>query len=75
MTTTKTTRGFKVTCPFCVDEDAVLFINLADVSTIHCPGCDAEFSAAEAREKTAKLAAQWEMLASWLEDAPEISGE
>jgi hypothetical protein len=66
---TKTVRGFRVTCPFCGDREAKLSVNLNDLPTIACAGCDEEFSPRQALEIAQAEAARWEAIVKWVESA------
>jgi Zn ribbon nucleic-acid-binding protein len=69
-TATKTKRGFSVSCPFCSDVDAVLFVNLDEINVIRCPSCDEEFSPQTARARVTEQLATWDALIAWLDAAP-----
>lgn len=67
---TATKTGFKVTCPFCRDEDATVSIDLADVNACTCSGCSEEFTVDTARKMAAAELARWEAVAAWVAMAP-----
>jgi uncharacterized protein (DUF983 family) len=62
----KTTRGFAVPCPNC-GESGTLKVDVADVHTLWCSGCDDEMTADELRA----VIAGYERLLAWLDTAPE----
>ena len=68
MAATKT--GFGVSCPHCHDTDGSIALDLNDVQTIRCSGCDEEFSPQQARDMVAAELARWEAVCRWVEMAP-----
>ncbi|HWG41329.1 MAG TPA: hypothetical protein VN688_00985 [Gemmataceae bacterium] len=62
-------RGFpSVTCIKCGNADAVVTVNLTDVSEFHCNECDEDFSAADVRE----FVGQWQAVLNWIELCPAV---
>jgi len=58
------TRGFKVHCPFCGEENSLRF-NVDDVHQMTCGNCDGEVTPDDIRE----VMAQWSKLLAWLDTA------
>ena len=69
---TKTKSGFEVTCPYC--HETPLSIDLNDLLTITCGGCDDTFSPHQARDLAAAELARWERVVAWVELAATIQG-
>jgi transcription elongation factor Elf1 len=74
-TGTKTAKGFKVTCPFCGDQEATVRIDLNNVNVIVCTSCDEEFSPSAAVAKVADQLRRWEAVARWVEMAGEAMAD
>jgi len=53
MATATRKTSFGVTCPHYHDTDATLAIDLGDIQTITCSGCDETFSPHQARDMAA----------------------
>jgi hypothetical protein len=64
------TKTLEVLCPFCMDADAKVSLDLNDLDACTCSGCDETFSPGEAAEKFVELANQWSKVARWLDTAP-----
>jgi hypothetical protein len=63
-------RGFpSLHCLYCSEEDSVS-VNLGDVTTFRCAGCETEWSAEEARQKLAR----WTAVLVWCDLAPPVEG-
>lgn len=71
-TATRTSKGFKVTCPKCNDTEAEVLINLNDLAECKCSGCDEYFSATEARDLVKAELARWEAVCRWVELGREL---
>lgn len=69
---TATKTGFGVSCPHCRDEDATISLDLNDVRTARCNGCDEEFSPQQARDMAAAELARWEAVCRWVELMPAV---
>jgi hypothetical protein len=71
----KTIKGFTTAlCPFCLDEEANVTMNLADLEC-NCPECGESFSPEQARDRAAKTLAAWEKICRWVEAGREIAAE
>jgi uncharacterized protein (DUF983 family) len=70
---TRTSKGFKVSCPHCHDEDATVRIDLNNLAVCTCSACDEEFSPREARDLVAAELARWEAVCRWVEMASELT--
>lgn len=66
MATSKTTKGFDVTCPFCGDTEATVRIDLNDLTACTCSSCDAEFSPTQARDVAAEALRRWDRVVAWV---------
>lgn len=73
--TTRASKGFQVTCPFCGDADATITLELNDLRNCACSSCSAEFSPQAARDKAAAAMARWEAVVRWVEMAAELAAE
>jgi transposase-like protein len=75
-TTTKTVKGFKVTCPKCGDPEATIRLDLNNLQEVECSSCSETFSAREAARLAAEQARRWEAVARWIEMAGEaVAGD
>jgi hypothetical protein len=60
-------RGFPgLRCPLCGSDD-VQSLDLDDLTTFRCAGCEESYSAGDVRE----LMAAWQRVLTWIEAAPE----
>lgn len=66
-TETKVTRGFKIHCPFCGEENSLRF-NVDDVHAMTCGQCDVDLTAEDIRQ----VMAQWGHMLAWLDTAPPV---
>jgi transposase-like protein len=73
---TKTTKvtGFQVVCPYCSDEDAILSIDLNEL-TCSCSSCDTTFTAEQARQKAEEQLRRWETVVRWVGMVGELTAE
>jgi hypothetical protein len=69
---TKTSRTLKVCCPFCLNSDATVKLDLNDLNACTCTGCDEEFSPADAAAKFQEMAERWQAVAEWVKSAPTV---
>ena len=74
-TATKTTKGFKVGCPYCQGEDAVISLDVNNVKELTCSGCDESFTPADAVAKLTAELTRWQAVQRWVEAAGEFAGE
>jgi uncharacterized protein (DUF983 family) len=65
---TKVTRGFSCPCPKCGDDTVT--VQLADVSQLHCTGCEEDLDLDDIRA----LVEGWGRVLAWLDTAP-VYGE
>lgn len=72
MATTKTSKTLKVSCPFCLDSEATVKLDLNDLNACTCTACDEEFSPADAAAEFQEMAARWEEVARWVGTAPTV---
>jgi uncharacterized protein (DUF983 family) len=72
---TKTLKGFKVLCPECGDQEAIVRMDLNDLKACTCSSCDAEFSPADAVAKATEQLRRWQAVARWVEIAGECLAE
>ena len=66
------TIGFGVVCPYCLDAEATLYVDLNDVEAITC-SCGETFSPREARDKAAEVLAKWTAVCRWIEMAKDVA--
>lgn len=66
---TRTKTAFGVVCPFCNDADAVVALDVNDVRSLTCQGCNEEFSVEQAVSKAREALTRWESLARWIDMA------
>lgn len=71
----KTKPGFAVICPFCHDKDAMLSIDLANLSSITCQGCDETFHPEQARDMVFELLQEWEQICKWVDAGREFAAK
>jgi hypothetical protein len=65
-------RGFVgLICPSCASGDEVITVDLHDLDTFRCQGCENEFTAEQVREFLA-AAEGWRVVLAWIEQAPVI---
>lgn len=64
------TRTLKVLCPFCMDADATITLDLGNLDVCQCSACDTEFSPTEAAAMFTGMASRWEAVAEWVKQAP-----
>jgi hypothetical protein len=62
-------RGFPAVCIKCGDADAIVRVNLADVTEFRCDSCEAEYTADDVRE----FLHGWTRVLAWLEQADAIA--
>jgi hypothetical protein len=61
-------RGFaELRCPLCGTAD-VQRLDLDDLYTFHCSGCDEEYTTDDVRQ----LLRQWQRVLTWIEAAPPL---
>jgi transposase-like protein len=65
-TATETTKGVKVTCILCGNEESTVSVDLGDVHKFYCSACESEFSPEDVREHLA----QWGKALEWIDLAP-----
>jgi hypothetical protein len=66
--------GFEVNCPFCLDEDSTILVDLRDLRECQCSSCNETFTPQAAYEKARELAKAWRKIVEWIESAP-IGGD
>jgi hypothetical protein len=69
---TKTTRTLSVLCPFCLNSEATVRLDLNDLAECVCSECDETFSPAAAVAKFDHLAERWRAVAAWVDTAPTV---
>lgn len=72
MAATSTKTAFAVICPFCLNSDETVHLDLNDLTSLTCSGCSESFTAQAARDKAAECLAQWERVVRWLELAEKV---
>jgi hypothetical protein len=60
-------KGICLPCPCCGEPDAIITVNLADVSEFGCKECGGEFTADHVRD----LIARWTPVLAWLATVPD----
>lgn len=75
MATATKIKGFNATCPMCHDEDSTVTLDLNDLSECRCSGCDAMFSAEQARDLAAAELAKWERVVKFVEMGRMLAAE
>ena len=62
-------RGFAgIRCPLCGSADDVQSLDLDDLSTFRCGGCDEQYSLDDVRQ----LVASWQRVLTWIDAAPVV---
>jgi hypothetical protein len=65
-------RGFVgLICPGCAGGDEVITVDLHDLDTFRCQGCENEFTADQVRDFLVAVES-WRAVLSWIERAPVI---
>jgi hypothetical protein len=68
-------RGFVgLICPGCAGGDEVITVDLHDLNTFRCQGCENEFTADRVREFLA-AAEGWRAVLAWIDAAPVLPQE
>ena len=61
-------RGFPgIRCPLCGNDD-VQSLDLDDLQTFHCGGCEESYTTEDVRE----LLAGWQKVLTWIDGAPAV---
>ncbi len=69
LTQTASRRGFRgVRCPLCGSADDTQTVELDNLDTFHCAGCDSEYTADDLREAIAA----WQRVLTWIDAAPAL---
>jgi hypothetical protein len=62
-------RGFaELRCPLCGTATDAQRLDLADLYTFHCSGCEEEYTIDDVRQ----LLRQWQRVLTWIEAAPPL---
>jgi Zn ribbon nucleic-acid-binding protein len=63
-------RGFPgIRCPLCGTADDVQSLDLDELTTFRCAGCEEQYTADDIRE----LLAAWQQVLNWIDAAPTVS--